>query len=89
MYYNVYIKYHPFDTTENATACTNQGGGWMTSCAASRFSSSIVCLPLVFVVGSFGGGCTTRVSSNDLLFPFARDFAAAARAKPSLRVSNV
>lgn len=61
----------------------------MSSCAASRFSSSVVCLLLAPVVGSFGGGYATIASSNDLLFLFARELAAAAMANPSLRVSNV
>ena len=61
----------------------------MSSGAASRFSSSVVCLLLALAIGSFGGGYATRVSSNDLLFLFARELAAAAMANPSLRVSNV
>jgi len=74
MYYDVYV------TTKNFQ---------VSSRTESRFSSSIVCLLLVLVVGSFGGGYVAMVSSNDLLFPFAREFAAAAIANPSLRVSNV
>ena len=70
----------------NAILCTKSRGGQASSGAASLFSSSIVCL---FLVGSFGGGYVARVSSNGLLFPFAREFAAAAIASPSLRVSNV
>lgn len=83
------INRHPFDTTKNRIVCTKSRGGWASYCAASRFSSSTVCLLLVLAVGSFGGGYTARVSSGDLLFPFALEFAAAARARPSLRVSNV
>lgn len=83
------INCRPLNTMMNTISHTKSREDYVSSCAANRLSSSVVCLLLALVVGTFGGGYAAGASSNDLLLPFARELAAAAMANPSLRVSNV